>query len=60
MRFPEVAFFHRRSKTLLVTDAVVFVDDTVRGTGGQAESEARREGRGAHFVIEQARKQVQQ
>mmetsp|Transcript_5307 Transcript_5307/g.11605 ORF Transcript_5307/g.11605 Transcript_5307/m.11605 type:complete len:498 (+) Transcript_5307:51-1544(+) len=29
VRFSEVAFFHKRSKTLLVTDAVVYISDKV-------------------------------
>jgi hypothetical protein len=29
VRYSEVAFFHKRTRTLMVTDAVVYVDDTV-------------------------------
>jgi hypothetical protein len=28
VRFSEVAFYHKRTRTLLVTDAVIYVDDT--------------------------------
>lgn len=38
VRFSEVAFFHKRTRTLMLTDAVIYIDDKAPEVGLESPS----------------------